>query len=738
MNELLAQQLEKSFGSGINQDNLSSELKHFLSQVEASYSEFTRKNVLLDQTLNTLYRELNESNKNVIERNNDLYNLLQRRSAELAVQTEETNKAYNLLSQYREAMDNTLIVTMTDPKGIITYVNENFCKISGYSLQEAIYHSHNLIRHPSTDPDLYKNLWKDIKNKKIWKGTMHNRKKDGSSYYVSINIIPFYDIYGEIIQYVSIQEDITSKILVQQKLEAEQKRTSIIFNHQENAVVITNKKRHLIKVNQSFYTTFGFKDLEEFKKKHSCICELFLEEEGYLKQNTPERYWAEEVLENPDQLHRALILDEKGERRTFKVNSRYIDLDGSKSILSTFTDITESERLRLKAEEAQQAKSEFLANMSHEIRTPLNGIFGFLQLLDETELDPIQKEYVTIAQGSMETLIDVINNVLDFSKIESGKIEKNDIETNVHHLFGSIYEIFLPVAQNKHISYRLEIDPNIHESFKTDEQHLRQILQNFINNALKFTQPYGSVTLCVDLISKQDYTQRLRISVKDTGIGIPENKLETIMQPFSQADSSTTRKFGGTGLGLSISKSLIELLGGEMHIISEENKGSIFYFEIDTDICESSQQNNHRDDTLTDTSLPVLKEYTLDLSKNKNVNILIAEDYEVNQMFIGMLLNKYDDISYDFANNGKEAIHMLNSRIYDIVLMDINMPVMNGYDATIIIREELKLDIPIIALTANALEGDKERFLNIGMDDYLAKPLEISNIDRMLKKYRPR
>ncbi|HEY9129754.1 MAG TPA: response regulator, partial [Sulfurovum sp.] len=217
-----------------------------------------------------------------------------------------------------------------------------------------------------------------------------------------------------------------------------------------------------------------------------------------------------------------------------------------------------------------------------------------------------------------------------------------------------------------------------------------------------------------------------------------ENKLETIMQPFSQADSSTTRKFGGTGLGLSISKSLIELLGGKMHIISEENRGSTFYFEIDTEICRSSQQHNHRKETLTDTSLPVPKEYTRDLQKTKNVNILVAEDYEVNQMFIGMLLNKYDDVRYDFANNGEEAIDMLHSGAYDIVLMDINMPVMNGYDATIIIRKELKLDIPIIALTANALEGDKERFLDIGMDDYLAKPLEITNIDKMLNKYRPR
>ncbi|HEY9190592.1 MAG TPA: ATP-binding protein [Sulfurovum sp.] len=736
MNELLTQQLKQSFGEDFRKDDCSNELKNFISQVEASYSDLTRRNVLLDRTLDSFYKELSESNKNVIERNNDLYNLLRRRSEDLALQTEETNKAYNLLSQYREAIDNTLIVTMTDPKGMITYVNDNFCKISGYSLEEAVNHSHNLIRHPSTSPDLYKQLWKAIKNKKIWKSTMRNRKKDGSSYYVSINIIPFYDTDGEINRYVSIQEDITSKVLVQQKLQAEQKRTSIIFNHQENAVIITNKKRNLIKVNQSFYTTFGFKDLEDFQKNHSCICELFLEEEGYLKQNTPERYWAEEVLENPDQLHRALILDQKGETRTFKVNSRYIDLDGEQSILSTFTDISESERLRVKAEEAQQAKSEFLANMSHEIRTPLNGIFGFLQLLDATELDHTQKEYVHIAQNSMGTLIDVINNVLDFSKIESGKIQKNSIETDLHLLLESIYEIFLPVAEHKKIIYTLEIDPGIHASLKIDEQHTRQILQNFINNALKFTPEYGSVALYVDLVSIQNDTQRIRISVKDTGIGIPENKLETIMQPFSQADSSTTRKFGGTGLGLSISKSLIELLGGEMHIVSTEGKGSTFSFELDTTICSLPRKQRYEKKVLDAKPISLMTEPASDPKEDKPFSILIAEDYEVNRMFMGMLLNNYNKITYDFARNGKEAIHMVKTNPYDIILMDINMPVMNGCDATVIIREELKLDIPIIALTANALEGDKEKFINIGMNDYVAKPLEITNIDKLLKKYR--
>lgn len=739
MNTLVMQQLRKSFGEAFTTDDLSDELKHFIMQVENTYTDFTKETILLDNTLNKLYTDLHEANRNVIARNNDLYELLQKRSSDLTQQTEEANIALNLLNQYREAIDSTLIVTITDPEGIITYVNDNFCKISGYSLEEVIEHSHNIIRHPNTNPDIYSKLWNTIQKKEIWKSTICNQKKDGSSYYVSINIIPFLDIEGNIIQYVSIQEDVTAKILSRQKLRAEKERASILFNHQESAVIISNKQSGMIEANQSFYDLFGFKNIYEFKRKHICICELFEAEEGYLQQSTPERYWADDIFENPNKAHMALIKNKWGEIATFRVHSRYIDLDGEKSILSTFTDISESEKLRIQAEEAKKAKSEFLANMSHELRTPLNGIFGFLQLLEASELDPVQQEYVNIAQGSMATLIDVINNILDFSKIESGKVMKKITEVNVHDLFEPIYEIFLPVAQSKNINYVLKIDPDIHTSFKTDEQYIRQILQNFINNALKFTPENGSVIVCVDLTSMDNDTQRIKISVQDTGIGIEESKLETIMQPFSQADTSTTRKFGGTGLGLSICQSLIELLEGEMDIISAEGEGSTFSFEIDTVICDLPPKYHNKEECLYDQSLSTSKTKSESICKeNETCNILIAEDYEVNQMFMGMLLDKYSNLTYTFANDGKEVIHMLSNNAYDMILMDINMPVMNGYDATVIIREELKLDIPIIALTANALEGDREKFLNIGMDDYLPKPLEVTNVDKILKKYRPR
>ncbi len=734
MNELLTKQLRASFGEDFDQENLSDELKDFVAKVQQSYTKHERQTALLDNTLNRLYKELNESNKFVIERNNDLYELLKERSNALSVQTEEADKALNLLSQYREAIDTSLIVTMTDPDGIITYVNDNFCKISGYSQTEAVGHSHNIIRHPDTHTKVYDKLWSALHNKKIWHSTMRNQKKNGGTYYVSVSIIPFLDVDGTIINYMSIQEDITSKVVAEQKLKTEQARTSAIFNHQESAVIISNRASGITEANKSFYSLFGFKNLDEFKRQHRSICELFLSEEGYLAPSTPRRHWADDIFEHPDKVHRARIRNKNGDIATFRVHARYIKLDGKRSILSTFTDITDSELLRVKAEEAKQAKSEFLANMSHEIRTPLNGIFGFLQLLETTKLDSMQKEYVDIAQGSMKTLLSVVNDILDFSKIESGKIEKTFTELYTQQLFESIYERYIAVAQKKNITYTLKIDPNVHDQLLLDELHIRQIMQNFINNALKFTPDNGSVTVKVDLLSTHDDTQRIRIAVEDTGIGIEENKLETIMQPFSQADSSTTRKFGGTGLGLSISKSLIELLGGEMEIISDEGKGSTFYFEIDTQMCHQSVSHKKKDTTEAESTS---SDTAAEVNESEPMNILIAEDYEVNRMFISMLLNNYGNLTYDFATNGEEAVNMLNKDPYDLILMDINMPVMNGCDATLAIRNELKIDTPIIALTANALEGDRERFLELGMNDYLPKPLEIADVDKMLKKYRP-
>ena len=290
MNELLRQQLKKSFGEEFDKSIPSDELKDFITQVEDSYNSFTKQNILLDNTLHNIFNELNTSNSNVIQRNNELYELLKTRSNDLNIQKAEADTALNLLNQYREAIDTSFVVTITNPKGIITYVNNNFCKISGYTAEEVINHSHNIIRHPDTDRDYYKELWGTLKSKKIWQSTICNQKKNGDSYYVSINIIPFLDMHGNITNYMSIQQDITEKILAEEKIKIEQERTSTIFNHQESAVIISNKTSGIIEANQSFYTQFGFKDFQEFKKKHSCICELFQVEEGYLKQSTPERY----------------------------------------------------------------------------------------------------------------------------------------------------------------------------------------------------------------------------------------------------------------------------------------------------------------------------------------------------------------------------------------------------------------------------------------------------------------
>ena len=218
MNEFLTQQLKKSFGEEFDREGLSSELKDFITQVETSYAELTRKNTLLDNTLNNIYSELNESNKKVIERNHDLFELLERRSTDLEIQTEEADKAHNLLSQYREAIDNTLIVTMTDPQGIITYVNSAFCDISGYETDELLHRPHNIVRHPDMPKEVFQVMWETLQAGKKWKGIVKNLKKDATSYWVDASISPIFDIKGEVVEYIAIRLDLTDIILLNEEI----------------------------------------------------------------------------------------------------------------------------------------------------------------------------------------------------------------------------------------------------------------------------------------------------------------------------------------------------------------------------------------------------------------------------------------------------------------------------------------------------------------------------------------
>jgi len=375
---------------------------------------------------------------------------------------------------------------------------------------------------------------------------------------------------------------------------------------------------------------------------------------------------------------------------------------------------------------AQKTKEQFLANMSHEIRTPINGISGMATLLSDTDDPEERKKYIDAIRNSAESLKVIINDILDISSIEAGKMKFERIGFSIRNVLENLYNTFIHQAKEKGITLEYEIDPEADIIVIGDPVRLSQILINLLGNALKFTH-VGSIELNVTVKKRDRELYYMAFDVSDTGIGISKDKLEHIFDSFAQADASVTRRYGGSGLGLTISKQLVELQNGIIKVKSVENKGSSFRFvipyfrgkkqDLKTTVFEDQEENN--EDTLA--------------PGNK---ILVVEDNDVNRLFVVKTLIKWDCLVTE-AENGHIAIEKLKKEDFDLVLMDVQMPVMDGLEATIAIRNKFrgkKAKVPIVALTANAIEGDNKKCLDAGMDDYLTKPFKPRELKTMLLK----
>ena len=627
---------------------------------------------------------------------------------EVKKRTKDLEESNLLLQEYKKAVDASAIVSKTNPEGIITYVNDAFCEISGYSRDELIGKPHNIVRHPDIPKELFKNLWETIKNKKTYKSIIRSKSKNNETYFVANTIVPILNKKNEIIEYLSLKYDITELV-----------------------------------------------DARE------------------------------------------------------------------------------------KALQAQQTKGLFLANMSHEIRTPLNSIIGFSNILCESNLAFKDKEQAKIISKSAKSLLLLINDVLDISKIESGKLVLEEKSFSLLNLTEDVVELFSISSIEKNLKFLYTVDPNLPSLIQGDSTRLKQVLSNLLSNAIKFTPQKGIISLDLRILKFDEVNKRIKIkfTIKDSGIGMTKDQLALIFKPFSQADTGITRKFGGTGLGLAISGDIIKAMNSRIEVSSQYGKGSEFSFDLDFNIIESNKDyvkdsnlkiaisslNQDQDklkisvknylhkigtvcefkeninaeflfcfensntieeinifkkqnpnskivfigekDFLSQNclnlidyhlSLPIygskiynvinhhskihsniLKQSTIN-NKSFNANVLVAEDNTNNQKLIQILLEKLG-INPTIVSNGQEAVDAYKSNLFQLILMDINMPILDGISATKeIIRLQKEKDyykVPIVALTANSVSGDKEKYLQQGMDEYISKPIIFDELVAILNKY---
>jgi len=760
------------------------------------------------------------------------------------------NKLATAVSQSADA------VVIVDKDGHIEYVNPKFTEVSGYSFEDVKGENPRILKSGYTSDDDYKLLWDTISSGHVWRGVFQNKRKDGSLFWESASITPVKDENNDIVNYIAIKEDITSRKITEDALRESEENYRILLDTLPDFVLL-HKNNRIEFINQAALSMIG--QTWEGVKDSTIFDYIVPEYRELIARNIQRRVSGEEIGD-----YEVELMTITGERLNVIVRAKPVKWENECAILAVLIDITERKRFESElqdmieiADTANKTKSEFLANMSHEIRTPMNGVVGMTDLLLDTDLSNEQREYAEIVRASADTLLTIINDILDFSKIEAGKMDLHVSEFDIRTLIENTLSLFAHRAHEKNVGLDYVMTPDVPERIEGDSVRIRQILTNLLGNAVKFTMQ-GEILLHTS-VRYESEAPLLEFRVIDTGIGISQDKVATIFDAFTQADASSTRKYGGTGLGLSISKRLVDIMGGSLEVESVEGKGSVFCFTLplkmttslhtgmlpfhgitiivcDTHATQRSvfailaetlgcsviqastteelirilneissagstvtavfaelhdgdavrkiksvMSKIHFDEVplivmLSSTERsryselnaagvhgylvrPVKRQQLYQslmqcLHREANVDsthasspglqhevrVLVAEDSEVNQFVIKTMLEK-TGVFVDCAANGKDALSAYHTGVYDLVLMDIQMPEMDGIEATAAIRaferEKGIKNIPIIALTAHAMKGDRERFLASGMDDYVSKPVTQAELSECIQRWLP-
>ncbi|MBA3680910.1 MAG: PAS domain S-box protein [Bacteroidetes bacterium] len=626
--------------------------------------------------------------------------------------------------KYRNIIEHaTDIIYKTNNKGFFLFVNPIAERITGYSKEELYKMSFSKLIRP------------DFKLKAV-KFYLNQVQKRIASTYFEFPIITkkgqeiwlgqsvqlsYAQVNSEDYELTSMAIDITKQKLFEGLLKKQEEKYRNIITNMNLGLIEVSTTEEILHVNQGFCAMSGFSQEELIGKKAT---DIFVLKENLDLVKEKKKLRSESISD----MYQMPVKNKNGEIRWWTVSGAPNFNDSGEFIgsIGIHFDITDQKKLetdleaaKIKAELASKAKESFLANMSHEIRTPLNAIIGMIRELGKEKLNTEQKMYVEKSSIASKHLLSIINNVLDISKIEAGELTLEDEHFELEHSVKNILTIMSSRAKEKGIYLRSEFSEDIHQAMIGDPLRIEQVLLNLVGNAVKFTAQ-GGITVKCSLLNDTVDGQRIQIAVSDTGVGIDEKYLKNIFKKFSQEDKSVSRKYGGTGLGLAITYELIQLMGGVIEVESEKNSGTTFKVITTLKKSEINKVNDKNESNET-------------ISLN-GLKILLVEDNELNRL-VAQNTFKYYTCSVDEAVNGLEAIEKLKLNKYDIILMDIQMPEMDGLEATEKIRTELRIDTPIIALTANAFKSEVEKCKSAGMNDYITKPFEEAELLKLISKY---